>query len=183
MTLRRKQAVVMVAGVLLAAGLLLAAYQGLAWQRASRYNAALAAGDLAAAATHDSPHGGFARALMLQREGAYQLALELYAALPMAGESPLHHAVRFNMANIYMAWAADARTAERPEVAMPLLEMAKQGYRDLLLREDQFWPARFNLERALQLQPDGEEIDPRAQGMPERSPRALGTMDAHQELP
>lgn len=183
MMLNRKKTVVLGAAVVLLPSLLLAAYHGSAWVQARRFNAALAAGELAAAAGHDSPHGRFAQALIHQREREYQQALAIYAGLQGEGGPPLRNAVQFNMANIYMSWAGDARAADQPDVGMPLLEMAKQAYRDLLLRDDQFWPARFNLERALQLQPDGDEIDPQAQGMPEHSPRALGTMDAHQELP
>ena len=35
-----------------------------------------------------------------------------------------------------------------------LVELAKQGYRELLRLEPDYWPARYNLEQALRLAPE-----------------------------
>jgi len=41
--------------------------------------------------------------------------------------------------------------------AGPLVELAKQRYRDLLRAEPQDWDARYNLERALRVAPEEQE--------------------------
>lgn len=150
---------------------------------AEQYNDALRRGALLEAADHDSDRGRLARALAYQTGDKPQDALKLYSDLRNADDRRIRLLAQFNTANIYVRWATDADETEQPGLTMPLLELAKQGYREILYTEPDFWPARYNLERTLQLLPDGEVSDPAAQGMPEHSPRALGSMDAHRELP
>ena len=60
--------------------------------------------------------------------------------------------------------------------SLPLLELAKQGYRDVLRDDPQQWDARYNLERALRLAPEAEEGDDGAAPPPLASERAVTTM-------
>lgn len=72
-------------------------------------------------------------------------------------------AAQFNLANAYLRAGMDpALSSSR---AVPLLELAKQRYRNLLRTRPNHWGARFNLERTLRLAPEGadsaaEDIDP-----------------------
>lgn len=69
-------------------------------------------------------------------------------------------AAQFNLANMYLRRALQLDTNESR--AGPLLELAKQRYRDLLWISPDAWDARYNLERALRLAPepaDGEVGD------------------------
>ena len=69
------------------------------------------------------------------------------------GDSPLGRAAQFNLANHYLRQAGSA--SQPTGAALPLLGVAKQRYRDLLLRNPDDWDARYNLERALALAPEG----------------------------
>lgn len=68
------------------------------------------------------------------------------------GNSSLGLAAQFNLANAYLRQGMnpDEQTAR----TRPLLEIAKQRYRDLLREAPNHWGARYNLERALRLAPE-----------------------------
>lgn len=68
------------------------------------------------------------------------------------GNSSLGQSARFNLANAYLRQGMnpDEQTAR----TRPLLEIAKQRYRDLLREAPNHWGARYNLERALRLAPE-----------------------------
>jgi mxaK protein len=51
-----------------------------------------------------------------------------------------------------------ARRAD-PGGALPLVELAKQSYRDALRAEPFDWDARYNLERALALAPEADDAN------------------------
>jgi mxaK protein len=106
-----------------------------------------------------------ARALALAQAGAYEAAFKSYAALlPTEGApDPLAQQALFNLANMVLRQGL-AQSAAGPGGgdALPLLELAKQRYRDLLRAEPGHWDARHNLERALRLAP--EEEAPLAEG-------------------
>lgn len=65
---------------------------------------------------------------------------------------PLAVAARFNLANAYLRHGqlADEGGAK----TKPMIELAKQRYRDLLRQHPTHWGARYNLEFALRLAPD-----------------------------
>jgi len=71
---------------------------------------------------------------------------------------------RFNLGNAYLRQGMDELTPANQRG--PMLQLAKQRYRDLLQLAPQHWPARYNLERALRLAPElasesaAEPIDP-----------------------
>ena len=71
------------------------------------------------------------------------------------GDDAIGHAARFALANRYLreGLADDID----PRRAAPLIELAKQGYRDLLRVRPDDWDARYNLERALRAAPEGED--------------------------
>lgn len=80
-------------------------------------------------------------------------ASEGYADLirEQAGQ-PVGQAALFNLGNAYLREAL--RTGVDSQRGRPLVELAKQRYRDLLREMPQSWDARFNLERALQYAPE-----------------------------
>ena len=129
----------------------------------------------------------FAQAHELAVAENLELALVRYRALyshPRFG--PL---ARYNSGNLLMRQAlalrdagADTATDSRTDSsaatesagqALPLIELAKQSYREVLRADPGQWDARYNYERAQRAQPDPDEMDapigePRAQA--ERSP-------------
>ena len=88
---------------------------------------------------------------------------------------------RYNSGNLLMRQALSLREAatdtgadpESAGQALPLIELAKQSYREVLRADPGQWDARYNYERAQRALPDPDDMDapigePRAQS--ERSP-------------
>jgi mxaK protein len=74
--------------------------------------------------------------------------------------------------------AIELRAGDQPGQALPLIELAKEQYRELLRRQPQDWNARYNLERAQRLLPDPEDVEREATAAPRERERAATTMRA-----
>lgn len=116
----------------------------------------------------------FAQAHELAAAGQMEAALARYRALyGHAGFGPL---ARYNSANLLMRQALELRDSSDANAAgqaLPLIELAKQSYREVLRADPDHWDARYNYERAQRAQPDPDEMDaPIAEprGQAERSP-------------
>jgi mxaK protein len=134
---------------------LLAGWQALHLQQAGRVNAARDGGaaDTAGAAL---PEARFAGALALARtavaDGQVEAATAAWKSLVDGDRSDLRQAALYNLGNLHMREALAQGAAE----ALPLIELAKQRYRDALRARPDDWHARYNLERALWLAPEVE---------------------------
>ncbi|WP_077033148.1 hypothetical protein [Pelomonas sp. KK5] len=123
------------------------------------------------------PELRFAHALALaaaQPGGYSDEALNQFRALQ--GDTPLGQAARFNSANLLLRRALVVRAGPQPGQAIPLIELAKETYRELLRRDPGHWDARYNLERAQRLLPDPEEegeVAPDAKRDAERAPTTM----------
>ncbi len=89
----------------------------------------------------------------LSAGGEFDAAEALYVRLgDQQKDSTIGVASRFNLANHYL------REGLRPDLpgaqTRPLIEIAKQRYRDLLLAKPDHWDARVNLEHALRVAPE-----------------------------
>jgi mxaK protein len=157
--------------VLLAA---LAANDGWRLLQARRFNAAV--DDVATAASTASREQPapllFARAWRVaQQADRAEEALALYAA---AAADPRQAApAQYNAGNLHLrqalALAERDALAQTPQPA----EMAKRQFRLALRSDPGFWPARYNLELALRLAPEGDEDAPLP---PQQAERAVTTM-------
>ena len=103
--------------------------------------------------TLNHPQAALAEANALSRGGQFGAAETLFVKLiDQHGFSALGQAARFNLANHYL------RQGKRKDLpagqTRPLLEIAKQRYRDLLQADPFDWDARYNLEVALRLAPE-----------------------------
>jgi mxaK protein len=154
---------------------------GLSWGFKARDNAVIAAGQ---ALVQAQAQGGndaefenatpallFAQAHELAAADKMEPALARYRALYR--HPALSGAARYNSANLLMRQALSLRDSDAQGQALPLIELAKQGYREVLRADPGHWDARYNYERAQRAQPDPDDIDapigePRAQA--ERSP-------------
>lgn len=143
----------------LALALLGSAVDGALWWRAERWNDAIASGHLpAAAGSAQLPaEVRFAQAAAQAASGAEEGALHAYRALQ--SPSPLGQAARYNSANLLMRQAVRVRATDQPGQAIPLIELAKESYREVLRNDPAQWDARYNLERAQRLLPDPDEAD------------------------
>jgi len=167
---RITRAVWLLAGVLLAATVLDAA---LLWRDEAR-NALVAAGTPPADA--GVPELRFAQAYAQAASGAGEAALNGYRTLQ--SDPVLGAAARFNSANLLLRQAIELRAGAQPAQALPLIELAKEQYRELLRRDPQHWDARYNLERAQRLLPDPLDSDFEPTAAPRDRERAATTMRA-----
>ena len=155
-----------------------------AWRyhQAQSFNAALARQDWDELSRDDSDYGRFAAAYALQQRGEMQTALAAYSRID-TDSAALRRALEFNMANAYLQRALADDIRNDKDLTLPLIELAKAGYRALLRKAPDHWPAKYNLERALQLLPDNLEQDVAEWHRPLSSPRATSALRADRELP
>ena len=158
----------------------LVAFQAERLHRARHINAAIAA---AAVASLDRtvPEAQFARALVLSRAGDYEGALLAYKAVIQGKRTDLRRLALYNLGNLHMRAALKDPLAPADQ-RLPLIELAKQSYRDLLRETPSDWDARYNLERALYLSPETQE-DMADDGPPPPREHAISTNRAKLDLP
>jgi mxaK protein len=178
---RRLTLILLTLALLCGAALLYALFEH---RQVQAFNTALAQQDWVRAA-HYSPqrYGRFAQAYSLIQNGKFNEAIKLYGTLEDADDVELRRAAQFNLANAYLHWALSVDLERDRDIALPLVELAKQSYRILLKQEPQHWDAKYNLERALQLFPDIPEQAVQEWQAPENSPRSLATFRADRALP
>jgi len=151
---------------------LLAALDGWRLLQATRLNAAILAGTLPeVAATPGSPAElRFALAWAQAASGAHEAALTRYGALQ--DDTRLGRAARYNGANLLLRQGLALHESGARGQALALIELAKEGYREVLRQDPEHWNARYNLERAQRLVPDPdgvEEAPPEASRAAERA--------------
>lgn len=115
----------------------------------------------------------FGEALSLARAGDDDAALARYRSL--YDDALLGLPARYNAANLLLRQGLVLREGPSPGQALPLIELAKEGYRQVLRQAPDMAAARYNLERAQRLLPEVDEDD--LQGAaPENAERAATTM-------
>lgn len=169
-TQRRTRAVLVALALLLAA----AAVDGLRLWRHESLNAQIRAGQVPAEGAAALPETRFALAYAQAASGAEEAALERYR--PLQSESPLGQAARYNSANLLLRQAQKLREGPYPGQAVPLIELAKETYREVLRHDPGHWPARYNLERAQRLLPDPDDVDGGPVELPSQAERSATTM-------
>ena len=132
---------------------LLVAWEGIQLLRANRINDAIASADAAEFDT-SVPEALFAHALATADDP--RKAIEAYKLLIQGERADLRMAARYNLGNVYMRDALEGGT-EAAMHSLPLVELAKQSYRELLRENPEHWDARYNLERALAIAPEYAE--------------------------
>ena len=78
---------------------------------------------------------------------------------PLIGDSndmKIQSGAQFNLANAYFRQAL-ASGIQTTSQSLPMVELAKQRYRELLRDTPDHWLARYNLERALRMAPEGSD--------------------------
>ena len=115
----------------------------------------------------------FAQAIALVAAGDDEGALARYRS--MYDDPAVGLAARYNAANLLLRQGMALRASPSPGAALPLIELAKEGYRQVLRQAPHHLAARYNLERAQRLQPEVDEED-LAGAAPENAERAATTM-------
>lgn len=159
----------------------LIAYHALHLHRINQVNAAVAsarAEDIEAAV----PEARFARALALARAGDSDAAAKAYKALIESDRRDLSQAAIYNLGNLYMRDALENGASEAFR-SLPLIELAKQRYRDVLRNQPADWDARYNLSRALQLAPEIEPEIEEKEAPPEKEQSVSTLQGVRIDLP
>lgn len=140
-------------------------YESTHLSNARRVNASISA---ASKADSGVPEAQFAHALALAKSGEPDAALSAYKRLIQGKRLDLRVAALYNVGNLHMREAQRKSTEDATQL-LPLIELAKQSYRDVLRATPRDWDARYNLERALQLAPEFEDapVDDDLQEAPE----------------
>jgi mxaK protein len=120
------------------------------------------------------PELQFAHAHALADLGLHDAAINRYGLIP--ADTAVGRAARFNSANVLLRQGMVLREGAMPGQALALIELAKEGYRELLRHDPQHWPARYNLDRAQRLVPDPDEATEEPPAPPRAAERAATTM-------
>jgi mxaK protein len=96
-----------------------------------------------------------------------------------ADNSPgeLRQVALYDLGNLYLREALRVQQSGADASALPLLELAKESYRSVLLERPDLWDAKFNLELALRVAPDLDPDEAGAAPIP-TGERAVTTMRA-----
>lgn len=127
------------------------------------------------------PEAQVARAIALSTAGDYEGALIAYKAVIQGKRADLRRLALYNLGNLHMRAALKDPQATTDQV-LPLIELAKQSYRDLLRETPEDWDARYNLERALYMAPEADE-DLADDGPPTPKEHSVSTNRAKLDLP
>lgn len=158
-------------------------YDGIHLVYDQRFNDALATGGAARFNGRDDARRQFAKAYALQQQQDFKATVQAYAAIDAPLHSQLQMDIKFDLANLYFREAIQLREIGSNDLAMPLIELAKQNYREILRIDSGHWDAKYNLELALILAPDMDPVDALEEVNPERSPRALTKIQSREPLP
>jgi mxaK protein len=128
------------------------------------------------------PEARLARAVSLSRVD-YDAALAAYKAIIQSNRDDLRLIALYDLGNLHLHHAIQAGLAEESQ-SLPLTELAKQSYRDLLRRDPTDWDARYNLERALRLAPEEDDAPDEDTGPPDPREHERSTIaDPRMDLP
>ena len=171
----------------LAISLLTLAISGWMLLQAQVYNQALSSEDWQQAAAHPSAYGALAAAYQQatqQPQQDFQTAVKALADVATATDDPqLKQLARYNLATLYLQRGLQLLGDEQYDQAFPLVELAKEIYREHLRTDPSHWDSKYNLEQALRAVPDVAEQETEAERNPERSSRAVTATRSRRELP
>jgi len=136
----------------------------------------------AGANDHLPPEARLARAVSLARVD-YDAALAAYKAIIQSNRDDLHLIALYDLGNLHLHQAIKAGFADEAQ-SLPLTELAKQSYRDVLRRNPTDWDARYNLERSLRLAPEDDDATDEDTGPPDPREHERSTIaDPRMDLP
>jgi len=164
----------------------LTAGEALRLQHAQTINAAVAEWSRVKTSTvtadHLPPEARLARAVSLARVD-YDAALAAYKSIIQSNRDDLRLIALYDLGNLHLHQAIQYGLADEAQ-SLPLTELAKQSYRDLLRRDPTDWDARYNLERSLRLAPEEDDASDEDNGPPDPREHERSTIaDPRMDLP
>lgn len=161
----------------------LISYDAVRLANEQRFNNALNDDTAAWTDTPNDANRQFAHAYQLQQEDEFKKSVKAYASIEAEPGSELQLDITFNLANLYFREASQLRDDGADDLAMPLVELAKQNYKEILRIDADHLDAKYNLELALSVSPDDDPADTLEERNPEHSSRALTTIQSRKSLP
>lgn len=122
-----------------------------------------------------SPRLLLARAHFLMVRDRFDEAQPLVDRLARSDESALAVAGLYDLANARLARAVAHLEQTQIDPAIPLVRLAKAGYRAALERDPGFWDAKYNLDIAMRLIRDFPQIEQEPQDDAQETPKRLWT--------
>ncbi|MGQ4273743.1 hypothetical protein [Terrihabitans sp. B22-R8] len=163
-------------GLALIAGIALAVWNGVGWLSDRRANADIAA----LAAAHDiaiddraSPEALFARLHFLSVRGRLDEAQPIAARLAQGDDKALAAAALYDLANARLRAALDHLGSNDIDPAIPLVRLAKDGYRRALVIDPGLWDAKYNLDITMRLVRDFPQIEATGEDVPPETAKRL----------
>jgi len=120
------------------------------------------------------PQAQLAEAIALAKAGRFNAAVKAYKALLDAPDEVRLPAL-YDLGNLNMREALKNGQGEAQR-ALPLIELAKQSYRDDLRANPADWDARYNLERALWIAPEYDDPLLQRNQAPVHAEQAISTV-------
>jgi mxaK protein len=148
-------------------------WYGLRLHDVERINTAIATARISAAEAI-IPQARLAQALQLAQAGKFTAALKIYKSL-LEENDEVRLVALYDLGNLNMRAALQNGQGEAQR-SLPLIELAKQSYRDALRGDPADWDARYNLERALWLSPEYDDPILQRNQTPVRSEHAASTL-------
>lgn len=145
---------------------------GVRLHRANQINEAIA--NSSRVNRSEVPEAQLAEALALAKAGKFNAAVKAYKALLDAPDE-VRLAALYDLGNLNMREALKNGQGEAQR-ALPLIELAKQSYRDDLRVNPGDWDARYNLERALWIAPEYDDPLLQRNQAPVHSEQATSTV-------
>lgn len=170
-------------GVISLALIAVICYDGFRLFNDYHFNDSLDSGDDVQIHEPENTYWQFANAFALANKQDFRGSVKAYAAVNAQPRDRLWMDTKYNLANLFFREAQRLREEDADDLAMPLLELAKQNYKELLRIDSQHWDAKYNLELTLILSPDLEAEDTAEERKPEHSKRALTVIQARKPLP
>jgi mxaK protein len=128
------------------------------------------------------PEARLAQAVALSKVD-YDGALAAYKSIIQSDREDLRRIGLYDLGNLHLRQAIQDGLADEAQ-SLPLIELAKQSYRELLRRDPNDWDARYNLERALRLAPEDDPDADEDSGPPDPKEHERSTIaDPRMDLP
>lgn len=141
----------------------------------NRTIAALAAGRDVPVAETAPPRLLFARAHFLMVRDRFDEAQLLVDRIARADDGPIAAAALYDLANARLARAIAHLEQSQIDPAIPLVRLAKAGYRAALMRAPDLWDAKYNLDIAMRLIRDFPQIEREPPDEAQETPKRLWT--------
>ena len=176
--MRTGRVVILACGLVLAAGLIAAVYFATVLLLDRRANAAIAAletGHDIPVAEDARPELVFARLAFLTRRDRFDEAQPLMNRIAAAGDDRVAAAAYYDLSNARLRAAIGHLETNDIDPAVPLVRLAKEGYRRALVLDPGFWDAKYNLDIAMRLVRDFPEIETSGEELPPEAAKRLWT--------